>query len=143
MISMYFGAVTQDISAVSRVCLFFLLTLLFFTLPFGFFLLAFQLFPSFLVFFSSAVVRRFDTDVAFMIRLFFGIKLFPSFLVFFSSAVVRRFNANAARVVFGLSFSCRRLTYGLLLLTVTRRVVLMQPSWKGSLLFSRIITTFL
>ena len=71
MISMYFGAVTQDISAVSGVCLFFLL--------------AFQLLPRFLVLLGSTVGRGIDT--------------------------------NVARVVFGLSFSCR-LTYGLLLIRI-------------------------
>ena len=71
MISMYFGAVTQDISAVSGVCLFFLR--------------AFQLLPRFLVLLGSAGVRGFDT--------------------------------NVARIVFGLSLSCR-LAFSLLLIRI-------------------------
>ena len=109
MISMYFGAVTQDISAVSGVCLLFLL--------------AFQLFPRFLVLLGSTVVRGFDTNVAFVaIGLIFGVKFFPRFLVLLGSTVVRGFDTNVARVVFGLSLSSR---LALRMQSVTRRVVLM------------------
>ena len=104
MISMYFGAITQDISAVSGVCLLFLL--------------AFQLFPCFLIFLSSAVVRGFDTKVAFVaLRLIFGVKFFPRFLVLLGSTVVRGFDTNVARIVFGLSLSCR-LAYSRLLIRI-------------------------